>query len=87
MDPDNIIHASADVEAVMTKLRDENSHVRSLNYLIALALVKKSSGRQQIDIAEHILSGMGVDALAGVDDLSQEHLALEVNAIFIFFVC
>ena len=64
----------------MTKLRDENSHVRSLSYLIGLALVKKSTGHQQIDIGEHILSAMGVDALAGIDDLSQEHLALEVNA-------
>ena len=63
----------------MTKLRDENSHVRSLSYLITLALVKKSSGHQRIDIGEHILPGMGVDALAGVDDLSQEHLALEVR--------
>jgi hypothetical protein len=62
------------------KLRDDNSHVRLLGYLIALELIKKSSGPQQVDVAEQILSGLGIDKLVGVDDLSQEHLALEVWA-------
>jgi U3 small nucleolar RNA-associated protein 10 len=72
---------------VRTKIRDDNSHVRSLGYLIALALIKKSSGNQQVDIAEQILSGLGVDEFAGVDDLSQEHLALEVVLNLALQVC
>ena len=62
----------------MIKLRDDNSHVRLFGYLIGLELLKKTSGHQQVDIGEQILSCLGVDELAGVDDLSQEHLSLEV---------
>jgi hypothetical protein len=79
--PENILssnNVTAHVEAVTMKLRDDNSYIRLLGYLIALELVKKSSGYQQVGIGEQILSCLGVDELAGVDDLSQEHLCLEV---------
>ena len=66
------------IDSVMIKLRDDNSHVRLFGYLIGQELLKKTSGHQQVDIGEHILSCLGVEELAGVDDLSQEHLSLEV---------
>jgi U3 small nucleolar RNA-associated protein 10 len=78
---ENIIHSnnvSANLEAVTTKLCDDNPHVRLLGHLIALALLNKSPRHLQVDIGEQILACMGVADLTGVDDLSQEHLALEV---------
>lgn len=83
MVPENILKSndvSANLEAVTKKLRDENAQVRSLGYLIGLALIKKSSGHQQVDVGEQILSGLGVDELTCVDDMLQERLALEVCA-------
>ena len=85
--PENIIssnNVAANVEAVAIKMRDVNSHVRLFGYLIALELIKKSSGHQQVGIGEQIQSCLGVDELAGVDDLSQEHLSLEVCVTCLF---
>ena len=79
--PENIVNSknvTSYIDSVMIKLRDDNSHVRLFGYLIGLELLKKTSGHQQVDIGEQVLSCLGVDELAGVDDLSQEHLSLEV---------
>ena len=53
-----------------------------MGYLIALSLVKKSSGKPQIEMARRFMDVMGLDELPNIDDLSQDHLTLEVNLFF-----
>jgi hypothetical protein len=57
-----------------------------MGYLIALSLIKKSSGEPQIELARRFMDVMGLDELPDIDDLSQDHLTLEVHFFFgIFF--
>ena len=53
-----------------------------MGYLIALSLVKKSSGKLQIEMARRFMDLMGLVELPDIDDLSQDHLTLEVNFFF-----
>jgi hypothetical protein len=49
-----------------------------MGYLIALSLVKKSSGKPQIEMARMFMDVMGLNELPDIDDSSQDHLTLEV---------
>ncbi|PPQ90282.1 hypothetical protein CVT25_013107 [Psilocybe cyanescens] len=70
------VHFSEHFEALLGKLKDSHSHVKLMGYLVALALVKKLSGDRQIDVAHEIIATIDLNELSGVDDSSQEHLAL-----------
>jgi hypothetical protein len=54
-----------------------------MGYLIALSLVKKSSGMPQLEMARRFMDLMGLVGLPDIDDLSQDHLTLEVNFFFV----
>ncbi|KJA17838.1 hypothetical protein HYPSUDRAFT_191636 [Hypholoma sublateritium FD-334 SS-4] len=69
-------HFTINVDSVIGKLSDSRSYVKLLSHLIALSLIKTLSGESQIEVAQRVLSLMNLDELAGIDDLSQEHLTL-----------
>ncbi len=79
---ENIINSDRliiDADSVIEKLSDSRPHVKLLSHLIALSLIKTLSGEYQIELAQKVLSLMNLDELAGIDDLSQEHLTLNVS--------
>ena len=54
--------------------------------LIALSLVKKSSGKPQIELAHRFKDVMGLDELPDINDSSRDHLPLEVNFFFVILL-
>ena len=79
---ENIIDSDRSIinaNSVVKKLSDSRPHVKLLSHLIALSLIKTLSGEHQIELAQKVLSLMNLDELAGIDDLSQEHLTLNVS--------
>ena len=84
--PDNILISDRlpiYLDSLVGKLEDARPHVKLLGYLIALSLVKKSSGKPQIEMARRFMDVMGLNELPDIDDLSQDHLTLEVNFFFL----
>lgn len=75
------VHFSEHFEALLGKLKDSHPHVKLMGYLVALALVKKLSKDRQIDVAHEIIATINLNELSGVDDSSQEHLALGVSNV------
>lgn len=75
-------HFPAYLDLLIGKLHDENHNVQLLSYLISLSLVKKLSGEHQIHFAHRLLTSMGSVQFAHIDDMSQEHLALNVRNLF-----
>jgi U3 small nucleolar RNA-associated protein 10 len=67
------------LDLLLGKLHDENHNSQMLSYLIALSLVKKLSGEHQITFAHRLLASMGSVQFAHIDDMSQDHLALNVR--------
>lgn len=67
------------VDSVINKLRDSHPYVKLMGHLIALSLIKILSGERQIEVAQKVLALMNLDELSGIDDLSQEHLTLNVR--------
>lgn len=85
---DNILRSeslSVYLASVAAKLSDDNSYIRLLAHLISLALITNSSGGNQMDIVEKLWSAMAINELSGIDDLSREHLGLEVISNQLFF--
>jgi U3 small nucleolar RNA-associated protein 10 len=62
------------LDSLVGKLEDARPHVKLMGYLIALSLIKKSSGKPQIEMARRFMDVMGLDKLPNIDDLSQDHL-------------
>ena len=86
--PDNILVSDRlpiYLDSLIGKLEDARPHVELLGYLIALSLIKKSSGQSQIEMARKFLDVLGLDELPDIDDLSQDHLTLEVNFFLVIF--
>lgn len=69
------------LDTVIAKMQIDNNHVKLINHLIALALVRKTSEERQVHVARKLVDAMAIEHLSGVDDLSQEHLALEVCSL------
>jgi U3 small nucleolar RNA-associated protein 10 len=56
------------LDALLSKLRDCNPHVRVLGYLITRALLVRLSGEHQIDAAHKVLEVMRLEQLASIED-------------------
>lgn len=85
---ENIIkseHFSVYLSSIGAKLSDDNSYTRLLAHLISFALITNSPGESQMDVVEKFWSILAINELSGVDDLSQEHLILEVDSNDLFF--
>lgn len=74
-------HFTEHLETLISKLTDSHPHIKLMGYLVATALVKQLSGDRQVDVAHQILATMNLNELSGIDDSSQEHLALGVRSI------
>jgi len=87
--PDNILVSDRlpiYLDSLIGKLEDARPHVELLGYLIALSLIKKSSGQSQMEMARKFLNILGLDELPDIDDLSQDHLTLQVHSFLVIFV-
>ncbi|PCH43122.1 hypothetical protein WOLCODRAFT_121527 [Wolfiporia cocos MD-104 SS10] len=72
---DNILSSSAYQEhfkSLQAKLQDENPHSRALGYLIARALLSRSSGERQIAAAQGLLQAMHLTSLEDMDGLMRD---------------
>lgn len=65
-------------ELLIAKFKDSHPHVKLLGHLIGISLIRQSTGSRQIESAYKIMQTINLSELSGIDDLSQEHLALEV---------
>jgi len=80
--PDNLLkseHFAADLTKLLAKLRQDDAHTKLLGYLIVISLIKKSTEERRAHVAYMVMEAMSLSQLPGVDDLSQEHLALGVS--------
>ena len=57
-------------------------YVKLLAYVVVLVLLRKVEGERKVEVAEKIMCALRLaddgNGIEGVDDLSQEHLAIEV---------
>ncbi|KAG6857013.1 hypothetical protein H0H87_010685 [Tephrocybe sp. NHM501043] len=63
---------SPHLDALITKLKDENPHTRVLGYLIARALLTQLSGEHQVEAAHRVLDVVDVAELGVMEDVPQE---------------
>lgn len=56
-------------EALVSKLHDTDPHSRVLSYLVTRALLIQLSGEHQLEAAYKLLSVIGMEPLAGIEDL------------------
>lgn len=63
-------------------------YVKLLAYVVVLVLLRKVEGERKVEVAEKIMCTLrladGENGIEGVDDLSQEHLTLEVCLLLFF---
>ncbi|KAF9526013.1 hypothetical protein CPB83DRAFT_877003 [Crepidotus variabilis] len=70
-------HFSKHCDFIILQLQHDIAHVKLMAYLIMLAVIKNTSGVRQLELATQVIDTMAMEQLSGVDDFSQEHLALE----------
>ncbi|KAF8901036.1 armadillo-type protein [Gymnopilus junonius] len=76
---ENVVNSSCPdetMDTVLTKLHESRLHVKLMGYLVTLAIIRKLSGECQIAFAQKVLAIIALNELSGIDDHSQEHLAL-----------
>ncbi|KAH7920221.1 hypothetical protein BV22DRAFT_1199044 [Leucogyrophana mollusca] len=69
--------SSADIPLVLAKLHDPLPHGRALAYLVARALLLRSSGNQQIGMACRLLHAMRLGDMGVFDGLAEQDIGLQ----------
>jgi U3 small nucleolar RNA-associated protein 10 len=65
----------------MSKLTDSNPYISLMSHLIGLGLIRKLSGKHQLELAHKIVDAMKLEQLSGIEDLSPEKNLLDVSSI------
>ena len=74
---------AAHFDALIAKLRDINAYSRNLGYLVTGALLGQLSGEHQLEAAHRVLDVIGIEQLAGIEDLpSRSDGLFEVRCIY-----
>jgi U3 small nucleolar RNA-associated protein 10 len=74
--------------ALVAKLQDVNPHSRVMSYLVTRALLQQLSGEHQLEAAHRVLSVIGIEQLAGIEDLpsGSENLSDVRRIVFSIFL-
>lgn len=79
---ENIVQSNRSAEyldILLTKLQDSRPHVKLMAYLVSISATRKLAGDGQTAFAQKLLDAMDINEISGIDDNSQEHLALSVS--------